>query len=123
MSTSKGVNPMKKDTFYLCEFKKGNKSVIARKVSGYSEGVIGLRNDNPTDDKSLDSWIATHIPTGTKLKRTEETYKTKRQALNAALNIMATMPDFNTTVDEFFESEYGKQFVESRYEQEKTKIF
>jgi L-rhamnose isomerase len=104
---------MTKTTFYLQELTGG--CYTARKVSGYSEGDIGVHK------LGNNTWSATHIPTGTKL--TPSNYKTAKQALSEAKNSIVAHADYDERVQKTMESESYKAFARSRYEQSVTTVF
>ena len=106
---------MKKDTFYICVREPESKKIVAEKVSGYSEGDIGLH-------KTADGWRTTHIPTGNKV--ISQTFKTAKLALAAAKGITTHEGEnFDKRIQEVFEGDAYKAFSKSRYEQTVTTVF
>ncbi len=78
---------MKKDTFYSCMRDYGH-IITAVKTDGYSEGDIGVYEENGT-------WKAVHIPTGIRLRQNPSGDTTKEAALERAQKFVAERPNFD----------------------------
>lgn len=116
---------MQKDKFYICVLEKDPKTekpkIIAQRNSGYSDGDIGLHEVQYNSE--LNSWIATHIPTGLKLiDQRQEYHKTKASALKSAKDKI-NKSEFITKLNEYLDGEQHKKFSQSRYDQSVTGVY
>jgi hypothetical protein len=115
---------MIKDNFYICvKVPKGEREVKdkyetkAKRVSGYTEGNVGLHKQPD------DFWIASHLPTGLRISPILSKNKTRKEALREALKLINERQDYKKLVDSFMESENYKQFAQSKYDQTVTTVF
>ena len=106
---------MKKDTFYRC-VKDDKKRVVAAKITGYSDGDIGLH-------KEQGFWVATHIPTGTKLTPKYSRNKTAKTALTEAKRLISEKTDFEQYIQKYMDGDIYDAFQKSRYNQTTTGVF
>ena len=116
---------MRKDYFYISVRNNNTKEVIAEKRSGYSVGDIGLHKGKSWSGAEI--WIATHIPTGTKLTSTESentgANKTRNAALKEAQKRITADENFEQRIADYKKTENFKQFSKSRYNQTVTGVF
>jgi len=110
---------MRKDSFYTCIKQKNpdteETEIKALKISGFAEGDIGLHEIKYNSE--LNTWVATHIPTGLLLiDKRQEYHKTKSSALKSA-KAKINLPSFEQNVKTHMESEGYKTFQQSRYDQ------
>ena len=110
---------MRKDNFYRCLIEKNK--VTACKTQGFSERDVGLHKGNYSYDLSKQTWAATHIPTGLGLTSNRIVYSTRKEALKAAYQAMRR-DDFETILAKYMESDFHKQFSQSRYKQNVTEV-
>ena len=106
---------MKKDTFNRC-VKDDKKRVVAAKITGYSDGDIGLH-------KEQGFWVATHIPTGTKLTPKYSRNKTAKTTLTEAKRLISEKTDFEQYVQKYMDGDIYDAFRKSRYNQTTTRVF
>ena len=102
---------MRKDYFYISDKDPETKEISALKVTGYSEGDIGVH-------KTKDYWTATHIPTGLRLTSYENLgkHKTRQQALKEANKVLEN-PVCEKSIEKHKETEAYEAFRQSRYNQ------
>ncbi|GHV36270.1 hypothetical protein FACS1894187_10600 [Synergistales bacterium] len=114
---------MKKDTFYRCMLRiyENKTKTFAVKTQGYSEGDIGLHKEKYSGE--LETWIATHIPTGAVLASAAHHCKTRTEALKQAQCKIAEHTNFQEKVEQFKRGEKFKAFQRSRYDQSVTGVF
>ena len=105
---------MKKDTFYRCV--KEDKRIVAAKITGYSDGDIGLHEEQGF-------WVATHIPTGTKLTPKYSRNKTAKTALTEAKRLISEKTDFEQYIQKYMDGDIYDAFQKSRYNQTTTRVF
>ena len=106
---------MRKDTFYRC-VKDDEKIIVAAKTTGYSDGDIGLH-------KEQGFWVATHIPTGTRLTPKHLRNKTAKTALTEAKRLISEKPDFDQYVQKYMDGDIYDAFQKSKYNQTVTGVF
>ena len=116
---------MRKDSFCICFLQKDEDDkykIVALKVSGYTDGDIGLHKTQ-SFGMSREGWVATHLETGNKLTPTAVIHKTPKAALNEARKIIAENPNYEKRIQQVKEGSIYKEFLQLRNNQTITYNF
>jgi NAD(P)H-hydrate repair Nnr-like enzyme with NAD(P)H-hydrate epimerase domain len=90
---------MRKDSFYRC-IRNSRSEVVADKISGFSEGNIGIYDIHGI------CWIAVWIPTGLKIAEGQ----TRTKAMEAAKTVITCTSNFEQLNQDFLDGKTERLF-------------